>query len=85
MILNLTTPPFPEMSDFTLQGINVGAPDFDLHAPTDVAVAKDGEMPIVKIDVSGITTRRDQVFDTNHPQDNKESKKKNGFQNDVNL
>ena len=84
MILNLETPPLPEMSDFTLLemtvGTTVGALDIDLHAPTDVSVATDGEMPIVEIDVSsiatGITTRSDLVLDTDRPQDNNKRKKK---------
>ena len=63
------------MCNFTLLGTTVrttvGAPDIDLHAPTDVAVAMDGEMPIVEINVSdistGITTRSDLVLDTDRP------------------
>ena len=88
MMLNPETPPLPEMCDFTLLGTtvraSVGAPDIDSHVPTDVAVVTDGGMPIVKINVSGITTgittRRDLVLDTDRPQGNNERKKK-GSQN----
>ena len=90
MMLKPATPPLPEMCDFTLigttVGTTVGAPDIDSHAPTDVAVATDGEMPIVEINVSGIatgiTTRSDLVIDPNRPKGNNERKKKgaqNGF------
>ena len=76
MISKSTTPSLPEMGDFTLQGSTVGVPGVDLHAPTYVAVVKDGEIPIVKVDVLGITTRSDQVIHADHPQGNNELRKK---------
>ena len=56
MILNPEAPPLPEMCDFTLlgttAGTTVGAPDIDLHAPTNVAVATDEKISIVVINVA---------------------------------
>ena len=80
LILKPATPSFSGIGDFTLQGTTDGAPDVDLNAPTDVAVAKDGELPIVEIDVSVITTRSDRLVDADHPQGNNESRKKNESQ-----
>ena len=68
MILKPKSPLLPEMGDFTLQGTTVGAPDVDLHAPIDFVVAEDREMPMIEIDVSGITTRSHSVVDADYTQ-----------------